>query len=158
MTSSSQSKVPAGMTAEEVKNHVFSIIKTDESGMPDFRFWYDAALDRVIDGDTIILKVDHGDYIIHTKQIRLLEVDTFELHDKDPDKRIKALEAKEFVRGALSWATEIRIHTQKDKDDKYGRLLAYVWYYISEQQRWHYLIGELVEKGLTEHKEKEKKE
>jgi len=82
-----------------------------------------ATVQRTIDGDTLVLT--NGEHV------RLIGIDTPELHDKDSRLRAFALRAK-----ALSTLlTENKtVYLQKDvsETDRYGRLLRYV--YIPQNQ------------------------
>lgn len=87
---------------------------------------YRATLVRVIDGDTISLDVDLGFYTSRTETFRLYGIDTKELHSKIPAEKVSALEAKEYVENQLA-DKQLIIKTLKDKEDKYGRMLALVF-------------------------------
>lgn len=87
---------------------------------------YKAKLIRVIDGDTLVLSVDLGFYTSRTETFRLYGVNTPELRSIDPGERVSALEAKEFVTRQLTDRI-LTIKTIKDKEDKYGRMLALVF-------------------------------
>ena len=87
---------------------------------------YKAKLVRVIDGDTISLDVDLGFYTSRTETFRLYGVDTKELHDKIPEGKVLAIQAREYVKNQLADKPLI-VKTLKDKEDKYGRMLALVF-------------------------------
>lgn len=87
---------------------------------------YQAKVVRVIDGDTVTLDIDLGFGIVMTNTtVRLYGVDTPELHSSNPEERATARRAKEILEHLLSSKTVV-VQTLKDKDDKYGRLLAVI--------------------------------
>ena len=55
---------------------------------------YLAAVDRIIDGDTIVITVDTGFYLKYKTQVRLLRVNAPETRGAS---REKGLETKEFL-------------------------------------------------------------
>jgi micrococcal nuclease len=76
---------------------------------------------RVIDGDTIEVLMDG-----EQKEIRMLLIDTPET--KHPSKPVEPFgpEASQFATETLKNKT-VGIQVGKEKEDKYGRILAYVW-------------------------------
>jgi micrococcal nuclease len=87
---------------------------------------YRAELIRVVDGDTVDLKVDLGFYLSAALRFRVLGLDTPELRGGTPETKAKARRAKEFVLDLLSSAAAIYIKTEKA--DSFGRWLAEVQY------------------------------
>jgi micrococcal nuclease len=87
---------------------------------PDFRFETDAPrhVERVIDGDTIVLDGN--------VRVRLIGVDTPET--KHPHKPVEPLgpEATEFTRSLVD-DREVRLEFDRERRDRYGRVLAYVY-------------------------------
>lgn len=96
------------------------------------------------DGDTIKFMADLGFGIYYKITVRVHGIDTPELRSKDPEEKVKAYEAKEFVREALTNADSIIIKTLKDKKGKYGRYIAEVLYDDVN------LINTLIDHGLGE--------
>lgn len=92
---------------------------------PDYT--YRATLDRVVDGDTVDVFVDLGFQMNAYKRLRFLDVDTEELRDSDPERRVRAYEAKARVEEILNEADAIYVQTHMDATGKYGRLLAVLW-------------------------------
>lgn len=87
-------------------------------------YMYRAVVQRVIDGDTIVVNVDLGFRMwAHDQHLRLLGVHTPELHGTDAAAGAKA---KNMLVGWVAGA-EIMIRTERDKGDKYGRMLADVF-------------------------------
>jgi endonuclease YncB( thermonuclease family) len=100
-------------------------------------FNYQAALVRVVDGDTAIMRIDLGFHMSAEVSIRLLGVNTSELRSKDPNERLKAENAKIF---SETWfATGVAASQEADpfrgwpyvvqtsKGDSFGRWLGRVW-------------------------------
>lgn len=86
---------------------------------------------RVVDGDTVVLSDD--------RKIRLIGVDTPELHESEKLERdiihtrrdkatIQALgeKAAEFTRKLVE-GKEVRVRYGRQKEDRYGRTLAYLY-------------------------------
>ena len=114
---------------------------------------YLAAVDRIIDGDTIVITVDTGFYLKYKTQVRLLRVNAPETRGAS---REKGLETKEFLSKTIPVGSTIYIHTEKD--DAFGRWLAEV-FYLDKDGKAKNLGSELLEKGLaclyTKHKTQE---
>ena len=73
---------------------------------------------RVIDGDTLLLS--------NGERVRLIGVDTPELHHPLKPVQYFAREASEFTRKMVE-GKRVRLEYEPRKRDKYGRLLAYVY-------------------------------
>jgi micrococcal nuclease len=94
---------------------------------------YRAHVERVVDGDTLILSLDLGFFLeFKSQRFRLLGVDTPELRGVDKQ---AGFEAKRFVEEWLRFSPElgtaavgIRVVTHKPpKTDSFGRWLVTVW-------------------------------
>jgi len=74
---------------------------------------------RVVDGDTIVLDTK--------AKVRLLGVDTPELHHPKKPVQCFAQEAKDFTtRQVLN--QKVKLTFEGQRQDRYGRILAWVWY------------------------------
>lgn len=62
--------------------------------------WRILQLVKVLDGDTVDLKIDRGFYDTSVIRFRLLGIDTPELRSKDPEERAAGQRAKEY---AVAW-------------------------------------------------------
>ncbi len=129
----------------------------------------EALVVKVIDGDT--LKLDNGE------KVRLIGIDTPEMHESDKlqaDARktgqdaatIKAMgqQAYEYTNRWVA-GQKVRLEFDKDKRDKYGRLLAYVYlpfprpplsdtpragYIVKiDDQRWYFLNATIIQSGYA---------
>lgn len=86
---------------------------------------YSCRVSRVIDGDTIEAEIDLGFSIKKREIIRLGGINAAELNSPDPIERALAVKAKLWLSQRADLVTRIR--TVKDKRDKYGRLLGYLY-------------------------------
>ena len=97
----------------------------DDEPLP---YTYEARVVRVIDGDTIVFDISLGfDTWIHDKSIRLVGVFAPETRSGTQGEKALGAKVKEFVANLLAPGTVVRITTEKDKTDKYGRYLGTVW-------------------------------
>jgi micrococcal nuclease len=76
----------------------------------------------VYDGDTIMMRFDDG----REQRVRLIGIDTPEIADTPSEEQLTALLAKRFTFHHL-FRKSIELTYDREKEDKYGRLLAYVW-------------------------------
>jgi micrococcal nuclease len=95
----------------------------------------------VVDGDTIHLEGD--------EKVRMVGVNTPELHSNNSDERRRAYEAKEFVENLCPTGTTIGLDVDDlEREDKYGRTLAVV--YVNIDGSWVNLNMELLRRGYAE--------
>lgn len=96
---------------------------------------YAAAVERVVDGDTIDLVVDLGFDVSLDLRARLTGIDTAEIHfvSKESAEYRAGMRHKEFVEEWLQVGVDeydgehpFLIETEKDQQGKYGRYLATV--------------------------------
>jgi micrococcal nuclease len=82
----------------------------------------DATVTRVVDGDTIMVRLDGRD-----TTVRLIGVDTPET--KDPRKPVQCFgrEASARTKALLPEGTAVRIAYDVERNDRYGRTLGYVY-------------------------------
>ena len=94
-------------------------------------FHYRARCVRVIDGDTADFVLDLGFHLTASLRMRLLGVDTPEMHAKDPVERGRAVIAKQYLMQALkpglSLDMDWPLRVRTEKADSFGRWLADVW-------------------------------
>ncbi|MGI1805915.1 thermonuclease family protein [Exiguobacterium sp. TDN 0502] len=83
-----------------------------------------ATVERVIDGDTLKVRLADG----KAESVRLLLVDTPETVKPDTPVQPYGNEASQFTKEALPSGTAIRLERDHSRTDRYGRVLAYVWY------------------------------
>jgi micrococcal nuclease len=76
----------------------------------------------VYDGDTVKVRSDKG----FERRVRLIGIDTPEISDTTDDTPLEALLAKRFTFHHI-YRKRVRLSYDQETEDKYGRLLAYVW-------------------------------
>ena len=76
----------------------------------------------VYDGDTIKVRFDSG----VERKVRLIGIDTAEIEDTPFATRLEALLAKRFTFFHL-YRKRIKLTYERELEDRFGRLLAYVW-------------------------------
>jgi len=81
---------------------------------------YRALVARVVDGDTVDLKVDCGFHIYHTVRVRLAGLNAPEMKTQE------GKDSKAWLMSHLPPDTEVIVKTFKDKQEKYGRLLGVI--------------------------------
>ena len=77
---------------------------------------------RVIDGDTIVCQVDDLQ-----QTVRLIGIDTPESVHPDASKNTEAGAVASYITKEFLTGKNIYLETDVQVNDKYGRLLAYVW-------------------------------
>jgi len=108
---------------------------------------YKAIVERVIDGDTLLLRIDLGFQVWKEQRIRLAQIDAPAMDE--PDGR----EAYTFVLNQLAKIDFVMVKT--NKIDIYGRYIGDVFYSTKLQDKdeiflkGNYLNQELVTKGLA---------
>lgn len=107
-------------------SNVSGLQANSETLTPDFL--YPAEVERVIDGDTIVVDLYLGlDVVLNDQVLRLYGIDAWEVRGEE---REKGLLAKEFLITALcTWQVliEIRPEWGRNGRGKYGRWLAVVF-------------------------------
>lgn len=83
---------------------------------------YKATPVRVVDGDTIFLRVDVGFYASVEIKFRLARINAPELTSPDPVKAAAAVKAKDFLQFLVNASPQLLI--QSIKTDEYGRWIA----------------------------------
>lgn len=81
---------------------------------------------RVIDGDTIDVKIDLGFYVSTQQRLRFARINTPELRSSNEQNRVDAKIAKEWLQDRfIKWGGDVFIESKKT--GKYGRWIAEVW-------------------------------
>ena len=103
-------------------------------------YTYKSRVEKIIDGDTVRLDIDLG-FTVHWKSnCRLYGINTPELNSKNPEEKIRALEAKQYLIDNLP--AEVTIISREL--DKYGRPLVDI--YVDKR-----LINqEIIDNGFSE--------
>lgn len=106
-------------------------------------YTYKATVKSIYDGDTIRVDIDLGFGVIFKDQsLRLLGIDTPEVRGEE---RSQGLISKKFVEERIPVGTVIKIVTERDRKEKFGRYLATVFY--SEDSK--NLNEELLQSGMA---------
>lgn len=117
-------------------------------------YTYKAQVERVIDGDTLLVKIDLGFHTFSEQRLRLRGINAKELTSKNPAAKQRALAAKEFVTKRLEGLDFIVLKSYKT--DKYGRFVADVFYHHTHKdrtlvaQKGHFLNQDLISQGLAD--------
>jgi len=90
---------------------------------PDEAKVTEAVVERVIDGDTVKVRLKNG----QTEDVRFLLIDTPETVNPKKPVQPYGPEASRFTKEALPAGSEVLLERDESKADRYGRLLAYVW-------------------------------
>lgn len=112
---------------------------------------YRATILEVTDGDTFKIKVDLGFRFTHEMELRMLRIDTPEVKHypgryKYDEEITIGKKIGQWVRNRIE-GKEVEIKTQLDEDDKYGRLLAEV-FYQDEDGQWIHLNQQMIDLGF----------
>jgi micrococcal nuclease len=87
-------------------------------------YTYNAKLVRVVDGDTVDLKIDLGFDIWINERVRLKDIDAPEVRTRDLQEKEKGLQAKAFVEEQFKKNGEdVIVHTIYNRG-KYGRTIG----------------------------------
>lgn len=107
----------------------------------------EAIVDRVVDGDTIKLKLKTSNEGI---TLRLLLIDTPESVKVGVKPQPYAIEASNFTKKNLEVGSTVYIEYDRgSKTDKYGRSVGYLWYYSKEDNNWKMFNEKIVENGFA---------
>lgn len=117
--------------------------------LPNFRYYYDAKILEVTDGDTVLAELDLGFRIRWVEKFRFYGINTYEINDKDSTKRDLGQKGRQYVVDKTSTAKSIIFNTHLDKMDKYGRWLVVVYYQDANSGEWKNLNDELLASGLA---------
>ena len=90
-------------------------------------YTYRAEVLKVVDGDTVDLRVDLGFRVTTVQRFRLARINAPEMHDARPDIQAKAEQAKERLELLLKSGGVILRSEKPLSDDKYGRWLAEIY-------------------------------
>ena len=108
---------------------------------------YKAAVERVIDGDTLLLRIDLGFQVWKEQRVRLAGIDAPAMDEP------KGKEAYTYVLNRLAKVGFVMVKT--NKIDIYGRYVGHIFYSLKGSSReetfakGRYLNQELVQKGLA---------
>jgi micrococcal nuclease len=91
-------------------------------------YHYKATVIKVVDGDTIDVRVDLGFNVFHKVRLRLMGLNTAELRSANLEEKAEGLAAREYVKAWFDKrGYDVVVNTVMDKSEKYGRILADVY-------------------------------
>lgn len=79
-------------------------------------------VERVVDGDTLVAKDEKGEQL----KVRLIGIDTPETVKPNTPVQPYGKEASNYTKKHLT-DKDVFLEFDKEKEDRYGRILAYVW-------------------------------
>jgi micrococcal nuclease len=91
------------------------------------RFFYQAKVAHVVDGDTVDLLIDLGFDLMPKVRIRLHGVNTPESRTRDLEEKELGLAAKDYVYDWLSANDYVYVRILKDGSGKHGRISGYIY-------------------------------
>lgn len=107
----------------------------------------EAYVERVVDGDTIKVKLKNSKEIV---SLRLLLVDTPESVKPGIEPQPYSIDASNFAKQSLKVGDKVYLeYDNGQKTDKYNRHLCYLWFYSKEYKCWKMFNEVLVEKGFA---------
>lgn len=107
----------------------------------------EATIDRVVDGDTMKIKLKDSK---ETITLRLLLVDTPESVKQGVDPQPYSKEASDFAKSTLTSGDKVYIeYDEGDKTDKYDRHLGYLWYYNKNTKNYEIFNETLISNGYA---------
>ena len=114
-----------------------------------------SSLEKVVDGDTIYVTLDHGFDVCTRQRVRLLGIDTPESRTSDKEEKKFGLLSKKklkewCLKAVESEKDDIEIELrcpERDSRGKFGRILAEVW--VSEDGQWTNVNKWMCENGYA---------
>jgi len=104
------------------------------------------SIKRVIDGDTVEVEIDLGFHLTLCDKVRLAGVNTPETRTTNPEEKEKGLKSKAWMQDRLSNIEGKELIVKFVKEEKYGRLLGWL-YFVGEPNT---LNEQLINEGLAE--------
>lgn len=96
---------------------------------------------RVVDGDTVIVRKEDGNNI----RVRLIGIDTPESVNPDNSKNtVSGKAASDFLKSKLETGKDYYLEYDVEREDKYGRTLAYLWDTDRSQSDKEYIASHMV--------------
>ena len=111
-------------------------------------YTYNARVLKVIDGDTVDLEIDLGFHVKVTKRARLSGIDTYEKNSRLVFERELAAKATSYLTNIIQNKI-VKIRTQIDKEDKYGRILVEIYSTDLDFENHNSINLQLIQEGLA---------
>jgi len=86
-------------------------------------YYYKVEILRIVDGDTVDVRIDLGFNVWHKCRVRLVGINAPESRTRDKEEKARGLAAKAFLKNVLEM-TQSEIHLQSHGTGKYGRVLG----------------------------------
>ena len=86
-------------------------------------FYYAVEVLRVVDGDTVDVRIDLGFNVWHKCRVRLMGINAPESRTRNLEEKARGLAAKAFLNNILEM-TQSEIYLQSHGTGKYGRVLG----------------------------------
>lgn len=118
---------------ERVPTELFASVEaaatTDVSSVPVPADAQEVTVERVVDGDTLVVSGPSGTVLPSDGEhrVRLLLVDTPEVDGPDAEQECLGPEASELTAGLLPAGSTLLLAADEEPVDPYDRLLAYAW-------------------------------
>lgn len=85
---------------------------------------YNAAITRIVDGDTVDVDVDLGFSVHHHSRVRLYGINAAESRTRDLEEKKRGLAAKARLLELCPVNSKVILRTLRDAHGKYGRILG----------------------------------
>lgn len=86
---------------------------------------YNCIIERVIDGDTVVVDIDLGfDVWLKGESVRLSGIDAPEVRTRDLEEKERGFAAKEFLEGLLPAGSKQVLISDSFNRGKYGRIVG----------------------------------
>jgi micrococcal nuclease len=96
---------------------------------------------RVVDGDTVIVRKEDGNNV----RVRLIGIDTPESVNPDNSKNtVSGKAASAFLKSKMEAGKDYFLEYDVEREDKYGRTLAYLWDTDHTQSDKEYIVSHMV--------------
>ncbi len=123
----------AGCSGGRVPVEAFASVEaratTDVSSVPVPADAQEVTVERVVDGDTLVVSGDQGGVLPSAGEhrVRLLLVDTPEVDGPNASEECLGPEASDFTKDLLPEGSTLLLAPDEETVDQYDRLLAYAW-------------------------------
>jgi endonuclease YncB( thermonuclease family) len=108
---------------------------------------YYGTVDRVIDGDTLVVRLDLWPGLEAVYSVRARGIDAPELHGaKCPQEKLWANEAREQAEKLYGPGTTVRL--ENVELDSFGRAVADIRRFVSD--RWRYFAKEMIDQDMAQ--------
>ena len=88
------------------------------------KYYYGVEILRVVDGDTVDVRIDLGFDVWHKSRVRLMGINAPESRTRDLEEKEKGLAAKAYVKDLLENSDEGKFLLKSHGVGKYGRVLG----------------------------------